>query len=299
MTTNLGGSNAPGRARGYNGLAIASLVLGIIWLGGLGALLAVVLGLVGLSQIKRSGDKGRGVAIAGVVLGAIGLLVPITAVGILIASNRDDPPELSVDNGSSDTSQTTTGTVPASLDGTWSVRTGGDTTAGFRIEESFASGLTDHTAVGRSDDVSGSITVDGTEITEAAFTVGLDSLEFTDDPGLPVGNRANALKQNGLETDTFPEASFELTEPIDFGAKPAEGETVTASATGDLTIHGVTKSVTFDVEAKIVGDTIRVATAEPVPVALADYGIDKPTMGPVASIADAGSFEFLVVLGQE
>ena len=31
--------------------------------------------------------------------------------------------------------------------------------------------------------------------------------------------------------------------------------------------------------------------ASPVPVALADYDIDKPTMGPVASIDDDGSFE--------
>jgi polyisoprenoid-binding protein YceI len=213
---------------------------------------------------------------------------------------RDDAPaELSVDSGSGgDSSQTTSGTVPESLDGTWSVQEGGDTTAGFRIKESFASGLTDHTAVGRSDDVTGSITVDGTQITEGSFTVGLNSLVFSDDPGIPVANRANALKQNGLETNTFPDATFELTEPIDIGAKPAAGETVTATATGELTLHGVTKSVTFDVEAKLDGDTIRVATADPVPVKLADYDIDKPTMGPVAAIDDAGSFEFLVVLGQ-
>ena len=74
---------------------------------------------------------------------------------------------------------------------------------------------------------------------------------------------------------------------------------MTATATGDLTIHGVTNEGTFDVEAKVVGDTIRVATADPVPVVLADYDIDKPTGGPVAEISDEGSFEFLVVLGQE
>ena len=210
---------------------------------------------------------------------------------------RDDPePELSLDSGSK-TSQTT-GTAPASLDGTWSVQEG-DTTAGFRIKESFASGLTDHTAVGRSDKVTGSLTIDGTQITEGEFTVDLTALEFTDTiPGLSVTNRANALRNNGLETATFPDATFKLTEPIDFGEKPAEGASVTATATGDLTIHGVTKPVTFEVEAELAGDTIRVATKDPVPVALADYDIEKPTMGPVADIDDEGSFEFLVVLGQ-
>lgn len=232
------------------------------------------------------------------LIAAIVVVVVIGGAALWFFVLKDDPePELSVDSGT-DTSQTTTGTTPASLDGTWTVQEG-DTTAGFRIKESFANGLTDHTAVGRSDQVTGSITIDGTEITEGEFTVDLTALEFTDTiPGLSVSNRANALRNNGLETSTFPETTFTLTEPIDFGEKPADGETVTATATGDLTLHGVTKPVTFEVEAKVVGDTIRVATKDPVPVALADYDIDKPTMGPVAAIDDEGSFEFLVVLGQ-
>jgi polyisoprenoid-binding protein YceI len=228
----------------------------------------------------------------------VGLLVPV-AIAVLFLTTGDDPaPQLSVDGGSG-ASQTTTGTTPDSLDGTWSVQGGGDTTAGFRIKESFANGLTDHTAVGRSDDVTGSITIDGTTISKGDFTVDLTALAFTDSlPGLSVTNRANALKNAGLQTSQFPDATFELTKPIDFGEKPAEGKTVTATATGDLTLHGVTNEVTFDVEAKIVGDTIRVATADPVPVELADYDIDKPTIGPVAAIDDTGSFEFLVVLRQ-
>ncbi len=232
------------------------------------------------------------------IIGAAVVLVVVLGGALWWFVLRDDAPEeLSVDSGT-DTSQTTTGTAPASLDGTWSVQEG-DTTAGFRIEESFANGLAGHTAVGRSTAVTGSITISGTEITEASFTVDLTGLDFTDDPGgLSVTNRANAMKNRGLETSTFPEASFTLTEPIDFGEKPADGETVTATATGDLTIHGVTQEVTFEVEAKLVGDTIRVATADPVPVLLADYDIEKPTGGPVAEVADEGSFEFLVVLGQ-
>jgi len=212
---------------------------------------------------------------------------------------KDDPaPELSVDSGSK-SSQTTTGSTPASLDGTWSVQDGGDTTAGLRIKESFASGLTDHTAVGRTGDVTGSMTVDGTTISKGDFTVDLSALEFTDSvPGISVANRANALKNAGLQTSQFPQSTFKLTQPIDFKAKPADGETVTATATGDLTLHGVTKEVTFDVDAKVVGDTIRVATADPVPVKLADYDIEKPTLGPVAAIDDSGSFEFLIVLKQ-
>jgi polyisoprenoid-binding protein YceI len=212
---------------------------------------------------------------------------------------RDDAPEeLSVDGGSSstDAADGDTATAPESLDGTWVVETGGDTTAGFRIEESFAGGLTDHTAVGRSDEVSGSFVVDGDSVSDGSFTVDLTALEFTDDPGLPVGNRVGAMEDRGLETNQFPDATFKITEPATFDGDPLSGDTVTAEVTGVLTLHGVTNPVTFTVEAKVDGDTVRVATAEPVPVVLADYGITPPTGGPIAEVSDEGSFEFLVVL---
>lgn len=63
----------PGRT---NGLAVASLVLGLLWLYGVGSLLAMILGYVARSQIddSRGRDGGRGLAIAGIVLGWIGFL---------------------------------------------------------------------------------------------------------------------------------------------------------------------------------------------------------------------------------
>jgi len=58
-----------------NGLAVASLVLGILWLWWLGSVLALIFGYVGKNQIDRSGgqESGRGMAIAGIVLGWIGV----------------------------------------------------------------------------------------------------------------------------------------------------------------------------------------------------------------------------------
>lgn len=67
--------HGPGAPRPTNGLAIASLVLGILSLCGIGSILAVIFGHVSLNQIRRSGDRegGRGMAITGVVLGWIGI----------------------------------------------------------------------------------------------------------------------------------------------------------------------------------------------------------------------------------
>jgi hypothetical protein len=62
-----------------NGLAIASLVLGIVWLYWIGSILALIFGYVAKGQIDRSGgtQSGRGLAIAGIVLGwvELGILV--------------------------------------------------------------------------------------------------------------------------------------------------------------------------------------------------------------------------------
>ncbi len=82
-----------------------------------------------------------------------------------------------------------------------------------------------------------------------------------------------------METAEFPTATFVLTEPIDFGQVPPEGEQITATATGDLTLHGVTRSVTFEVTAQI--ENGRVGVLGNIPVLFADYEIDNPSFGPV------------------
>jgi hypothetical protein len=65
----------PYPVRSTNGLAIASLIAGFFWLGWFGSFLAVIFGHVALSQIKTSkgAQEGNGLAIAGLVLGYMGL----------------------------------------------------------------------------------------------------------------------------------------------------------------------------------------------------------------------------------
>ncbi len=65
----------PPPQRTTNGFAVASLVLGIVWLWWLGSILALVFGYIGKSQIDASPqtESGRGMAIAGIVLGWVGV----------------------------------------------------------------------------------------------------------------------------------------------------------------------------------------------------------------------------------
>ena len=238
------------------------------------------------------------------VVAAVVVLTLVVGGVVWFTFLRDDPePELSLDSGSdadatAGADSADPGEAPESFDGTWTVQTGGDTTAGFRIDESFAGGLADHTAVGRSPEVSGSIQVEGTTVTEGSFTVDLTAIEFTDDPGIPVANRVRAMENRGLETSRFPEATFTLTGPVELNALPEGESTVAAEAVGELTLHGVTREVTIPVEIGIDGATVRIVTADPVPIVLADFDIEKPTGGPIADIADEGSFEFLIELTQ-
>jgi len=66
--------------------AAASLVFSLLWLGGTGSLIGVILGAVAREQIDRSSGQevGSGLAVWGIVLGVVGLVVS-TAVGSYIA----------------------------------------------------------------------------------------------------------------------------------------------------------------------------------------------------------------------
>jgi hypothetical protein len=61
--------------RALSGLAIASLVCGIFWVLGMGSVAALILGYLALRQIRRDPLRvgGRRMAIAGVVLGCVGI----------------------------------------------------------------------------------------------------------------------------------------------------------------------------------------------------------------------------------
>jgi len=71
-----------------NGLAIASLVLGIVWIYGIGSILALVFGYQAKKQIDASGgrESGRGMAIAGIVLGWIGVGLLVLVIIFAVAA---------------------------------------------------------------------------------------------------------------------------------------------------------------------------------------------------------------------
>jgi hypothetical protein len=55
-------------------MAVAALVLGILWGYGIGSVLAIIFGAIGRKQAAERGQGGRGLATAGLVLGIIGVV---------------------------------------------------------------------------------------------------------------------------------------------------------------------------------------------------------------------------------
>lgn len=74
-----------------NGMSVASLVLGLVWLGGIGSILAIVFGNVGHKQIRDSGGRqtGNGMASWGIALGILGLVGTVIFTVLLISAAND------------------------------------------------------------------------------------------------------------------------------------------------------------------------------------------------------------------
>jgi polyisoprenoid-binding protein YceI len=131
--------------------------------------------------------------------------------------------------------------------------------------------------------------VQGTTVTGTDLSV--DMASVTSDQS----RRDGQFRGRIMDVETFPTATFKLTSPIALPSVPNDGTIVNVNATGQLTLHGTTKTVTVPIKAQRSGTTISVNGS--IPIVFADYGIDNPSGGP-ASVGDEGELEFLVVFAK-
>jgi polyisoprenoid-binding protein YceI len=243
------------------------------------------------------------------LIGAGGLVVVLAIVafaGWWFLIRDDAPDEASIDDASQTLDESGSGSDSgsadaASLEGTWQVDDSigsfdyaaedfSGTWAGYRFDEELG-GIGANTAVGRTPEVTGTMTVEGDQVTAAEVEVDMTTLQSDED------RRDNAIKSRGLETDSFPTGTFRLTEPLALPDGVESGERVSTSATGELTLHGVTNPVTLEVEAELRGDSaVIVGNA---PVAMSDFDIEPPTNAFVLSVNDEGTFEFQVFFSRQ
>jgi polyisoprenoid-binding protein YceI len=220
---------------------------------------------------------------------SLATLPPVGATASAGPTSASEAPSVSADAGA--TASTDTAAADG-ITGSWAVDPSvgsfsdfSSTFVGYRVREELASiGATE--AVGRTPDVTGSLTIDGTTIVAGELSADLTTLRSDE------SNRDRQLQRQALETSQFPTATFTLTQPVDLGSVPAEGATVDFTLTGDLTLHGVTNPVQVAVTARLQGGVITVVGS--LPIVFADYGIATPQSMVVLSVEDHGTMEFQV-----
>jgi polyisoprenoid-binding protein YceI len=234
-----------------------------------------------MSVAQRSKRRWLRLAI-GVPVALVVLVVGGTFVYIHFIES-DPPPPLTFSSESSGPSSDAPAPLVGGVDGTWTVTD--KSIAGYRVKEVLFG--QDNEAAGRTNAVTGDLTIAGTTVNSAKFTV--DMTKLTSDSG----ERDGQFRGRIMRTSEFPTSTFELTQPIQLSSIPANLQEIPVTATGKLTLHGVTKDVTVDLKARLNGSNLEVNGT--IPITFADYNISNPSGGP-AQVGNNGQIELLLVL---
>ncbi len=212
---------------------------------------------------------------------ALAATEPDTAVD---GTDDESSPTTATTAAASTATTTTTEAAPVDpgAEGRWVATT--ESEVGYRVTEVLFGVNTE--GVGRTDEVEGELIIDNTSITAVEFSVDLESVTSDD------GRRDGQFRGRIMNVDQFPTATFVLTEPIDLAAIPAPGEQITATATGDLTLRGITNEVVFDVVAQ--RSEGRIGVLGSIGVVFADYQIPNPSIAGITT-EDNGLLEFVLV----
>ena len=172
------------------------------------------------------------------------------------------------------------------LAGTWAVAAG--SAAGFRVQETIL-GLSND-SVGRTNAVTGTIAVTGHQVTSATIRIDLAAIK--------VGGKTQPQFAGSLDTQGYPTATVTLTQPVTLAPAFTSGATITATATGRLTMHGTSRLVTITISGRRNGPALQAAGS--IPIAFSDWGIKGPAgYGVFGSLANHGTAEFLLLLHRQ
>ncbi|GGB91626.1 YceI family protein [Cellulomonas carbonis] len=217
-----------------------------------------------------------------VTLGAVLLVVALLTGGPWVYARVVAPQEREPLVLPEETHEPATVAGPLDVEGTWQVGPGSE--AGYRIDEVLAGEAV--TVVGRTQEVTGALTVTGGMLTQVEVAVDMAGVA-TDE------SARDAYFRRALDTTTYPQAVFRLTEPVDVSGLATAQEPVLVPVAGTLTLHGVDRPVTLEVEARRTPDGVQVAATAP--VVLEDFGLSAPDLGFV-TVEPQGTLELLLEL---
>ena len=179
---------------------------------------------------------------------------------------------------------------PTDIAGTWRAASGSE--AGYRVREKLAALPATSDAVGRTPAVTGTVRVDvaGGSIVATNANFKVDLTKLTSDES----RRDNRIRTDGLQTNTFPEATFVSVGSITLPAETASGQAVKVQAQGDLTLHGVTRRVTIPLDVRLTGGKGELVGALSFP--MSDFNINPPNIAGFVTVDPDATLEFKLVL---
>lgn len=151
----------------------------------------------------------------------------------------------------------------------------GKSSATYKVGEVFLNqGNQYNLAVGKTGEVTGDIFIDRTRPSASKIgTIKVDISKLESDSG----RRDDGIRGEWLESSKFPIATFVPKRLEGLPDAPyQEGQELTFKIIGDLTIRTVTKEVTFDATARIVGDTLTGTAVTR--FNMTDFGFDPPSI---------------------
>jgi polyisoprenoid-binding protein YceI len=219
---------------------------------------------------------------AAVLVVVLAVAVPFTYIHF-IEGKAPAPLGLKPGSGrSSSSAGSPAGVTSTSVAGQW--RTSAGSVVGYRVNEVLLGQK--NLAVGRTHQVTGRLVIAGSTLTAASFTVPMASIHSDQ------SQRDVQFDGRIMDVAAYPTGTFRLTRPIALGQPPAVGAVRTYRATGDLTLHGHTKPVTFTLSAERTATTIKVSGS--IPVLFADWDIPNPSFGSFVTTQNHGVLEFLL-----
>lgn len=224
---------------------------------------------------RRPRRRKLWIALAVVVV----VLVVAAIVGPRIYANRESGKAAAPLVTSAASATATEASTDATLNGAWAIAAGG--TAGYRVDEVLNG--QNVTVTGRTDQVSGDLTVADGQLTAGTVSVDLASVA-TDS-----GQRDNQFRGMVMDTDQFPTADFALTQPVPLGGLEV-GSTISVGLVGTMTLKGTTQDVTIPATVERTAEDAVTITGS-LPLTWSDYGVSAPNLGFV-SVEDAGTIEF-------
>jgi polyisoprenoid-binding protein YceI len=192
------------------------------------------------------------------------------------------------------TPATTTAAAPVSagttLAGRWEIAAGSE--AGYRVREKLGFLPAESDAVGRTSQITGEATLTESgktvTVTQASFVVAVNTLKSNE------AQRDQHIETIGLQTATYPKATFTLSSPMTLPASALGGGVFRVPVTGIFNLHGTSRRLTVPLQMRVSSSAI--AAVGSISFPWSEFSMTAPSVGGFVNVAGTATMEFDLTL---